>query len=128
MPNINAALGCAQLDRIDEFLKAKRVLANKYDIALQDSKTLQFVSEPNGTTSNYWLNTVRLAKPDRQIRNELLAAARTNGYLCRPAWNLLHTLPMYMQSPRAELQVAQSLSDSLINIPSSAYHFLRPGS
>lgn len=128
MPNINAALGCAQLDRIDEFLKAKRVLANKYDTALQDSKTLKFVSEPNGTTSNYWLNTVRLTKPDRQIRNELLKAARANGYLCRPAWNLLHTLPMYMQSPRAELQVAQSLADSLINIPSSAYHFLRPGS
>lgn len=128
MPNINAALGCAQLDRIDEFLKAKRVLANKYDTALQGSTTLKFVAEPNGTTSNYWLNTVRLAKPDRQIRNELLTAARANGYLCRPAWNLLHTLPMYMQSPRAELQVAQSLADSLINIPSSAYHFLRPGS
>ena len=120
MPNINAALGCAQLDRLDEFLLNKRNLANKYDIALKSSESLEFVSEPKGTTSNYWLNTVRLKKPNLQILNELLTDSRAKGYLCRPAWNLLHQLPMYENSPRAELPVAQVLLNSLINVPSSA--------
>ena len=120
MPNINAALGCAQLDRLDEFLLNKRNLANKYDIALKGSESLEFVGEPKGTTSNYWLNTVRLKKPNLQIRNELLTDSRAKGYLCRPAWNLLHQLPMYENSPRAELPVAQVLLNSLINVPSSA--------
>jgi perosamine synthetase len=120
MPNINAALGCAQLDRLDEFLLNKRNLANKYDIALKSSESLEFVSEPKGTTSNYWLNTVRLKKPNLQTRNELLTASRAKGYLCRPSWNLLHQLPMYDNSPRADLPVAQMLLNSLINVPSSA--------
>jgi perosamine synthetase len=120
MPNINAALGCAQLDRLDEFLLNKRNLAKKYDIALKNSETLEFVTEPKDTTSNYWLNTVRLKKPNLQIRNELLTASRAKGYLCRPAWNLLHQLPMYDNSPRADLPVAQMLLNSLINVPSSA--------
>lgn len=120
MPNLNAALGCAQLDRLDEFLKNKRNLAKKYQTALVDAQFLKFVGEPTGTTSNYWLNTFRLVQPDLQTRNELLAAARVQGYLCRPAWNLLHKLPMYQNSPRAELAVAQMLENSLINVPSSA--------
>lgn len=120
MPNLNAALGCAQLDRLEEFLKNKRNLADKYENASRNSGTLQFVSQPNGTTSNYWLNTFRLTKPNLQIRNELLAASRAKGYLCRPAWNLLHQLPMYGDSPHADLPVAQTLLNSLINVPSSA--------
>jgi perosamine synthetase len=124
MPNINAALGCAQLDRLDSFLKAKRKLATKYSQAFSECDTLSFVAEPNGTTSNYWLNTIRLNAPDLQTRDELLSAARADGYLCRPAWNLLHTLPMYVDAPRADLPVAQRLWQSLINIPSSARHCL----
>lgn len=124
MPNINAALGCAQLDRLDSFLKAKRELAMKYTEALFGSSTMSFVTEPAGTTSNYWLNTIRLNTPDLITRDELLTEARLNGYLCRPAWNLLHTLPMYLDAPRADLQVAESLLGSLINVPSSAKHFL----
>ena len=124
MPNINAALGCAQLDRLDSFLKAKRKLATKYSQAFSECDTLSFVAEPNSTTSNYWLNTIRLNAPDLQTRDELLSAARADGYLCRPAWNLLHTLPMYVDAPRADLPVAQRLWQSLINIPSSARHCL----
>jgi perosamine synthetase len=124
MPNINAALGCAQLSRLDEFLSAKRVLAKKYADGFSSARTMQFVAEPHGTTSNYWLNTIRLSNPDLNLRDELLIAARTNGYMCRPAWKLLHTLPMYENSPRAKLPVAQNLWQSLINIPSSARHYL----
>ena len=124
MPNINAALGCAQLSRLDDFLSAKRVLAKKYSEGFSSARSMQFVAEPPGTTSNYWLNTIRLSKPDLSLRDELLVAARASGYMCRPAWNLLHTLPMYESSPRAKLPVAQNLWQSLINIPSSARHYL----
>jgi len=124
MPNINAALGCAQLSRLDDFLSAKRVLAEKYSEGFSSARSMQFVAEPHGTTSNYWLNTIRLNKPDLSLRDELLVAARDSGYMCRPAWNLLHTLPMYESSPRAKLPVAQNLWQSLINIPSSARHYL----
>jgi len=124
MPNINAALGCAQLGRLDDFLSAKRVLAKKYAEGFSSARSMQFVAEPHGTTSNYWLNTIRLSKPDLSLRDELLVAARASGYMCRPAWNLLHTLPMYESSPRAKLPVAQNLWQSLINIPSSARHYL----
>ena len=124
MPNINAALGCAQLSSLNDFLSAKRVLAKKYAEGFSSARSMQFVAEPHGTTSNYWLNTIRLSKPDLSLRDELLVAARANGYMCRPAWNLLHTLPMYESSPRAKLPVAQNLWQSLINIPSSARHYL----
>ncbi|MGA1653510.1 MAG: LegC family aminotransferase, partial [Ilumatobacteraceae bacterium] len=60
MPNINAALGCAQLSRLDDFLSAKRVLAKKYSEGFSSASSMQFVAEPHGTTSNYWLNTIRL--------------------------------------------------------------------
>jgi perosamine synthetase len=124
MPNINAALGCAQLSRLDDFLSAKRVLAKKYLEGFSSARSMQFVAEPHGTTSNYWLNTIRLSEPDLSLRDELLVAARASGYMCRPAWNLLHTLPMHESSPRAKLPVAQNLWQSLINIPSSARHYL----
>lgn len=124
MPNINAALGCAQLSRLDDFLSAKRVLAKKYAEGFSSARSMQFVAEPHGTTSNYWLNTIRLNKPDLSLRDELLVAARASGYMCRPAWNLLHTLPMHESAPRAKLPVAQNLWQSLINIPSSARHYL----
>ena len=124
MPNINAALGCAQLSRLDDFLSAKRILAKKYAEGFSSARSMQFVAEPHGTTSNYWLNTIRLNKPDLSLRDELLVAARASGYMCRPAWNLLHTLPMHESAPRAKLPVAQNLWQSLINIPSSARHYL----
>lgn len=124
MPNINAALGCAQLNRLGDFLFAKRVLADEYKTKFSGANSMSFIAEPHGTTSNYWLNTIRLNKPDLALRDELLSAARADGYMCRPSWNLLHTLPMYVNSPRANLPVAQNLWLSLINIPSSARHYL----
>ena len=124
MPNINAALGCAQLNRLGDFLSAKRVLADKYKTEFSGANSMSFIAEPHGTTSNYWLNTIRLNKQDLALRNELLSAARADGYMCRPSWSLLHTLPMYENSPRANLPVAQNLWLSLINIPSSARHYI----
>ena len=98
----------------------KRELAARYQAAFRDLMGIRFVTEPAGCRSNYWLNTVRLEQPDINTRDQLLTAANDAGYQCRPAWTLLHKLPMYVDCPRAPLPVAEHLEASLINLPSSA--------
>ena len=120
LPNLNAALGCAQMERLPDMLRRKRHLAACYRDAFAGSADLMFVVEPPGCTSNYWLNTVRLLRPDIGERDALLEAAHGAGYQCRPAWTLLGRLPMYAEAPRAPLPVAEALEASLINLPSSA--------
>ena len=119
LPNLNAALGCAQMERLVEFVALKRVLAGRYSTAFAAAYGFQFVSEPAHARSNYWLSTIRLNAPDMATRDGLLAAANDAGYQCRPAWTLLHRLPMFEGSPRAPLPVAERLESSLINLPSS---------
>jgi perosamine synthetase len=120
MPNLNAALGCAQMERLPDFLARKRELAAHYQRAFRDVVGIRFVPQPPGCQSNYWLNTVRLERPDSATRDELLTAANDGGYQCRPTWTLLHKLPMFADCPRAPLTVAERLEASLINVPSSA--------
>src|SRR5450830_958342 len=119
LPNLNAALGCAQLERLPEFLESKRALAGKYRQALAGLSTLSFIDQPHQTESNFWLNAVRLAKPEMAVRDRLLDVANEAGYQCRPVWTLLNKLPMYEACPRASLPVAEALESSLINLPSS---------
>lgn len=120
LPNLNAALGCAQMERLPDFLARKRELAARYQLACRGLIGIRFVPEPAGCRSNYWLNSVRLEQPDINVRDRILVAANDNGYQCRPAWTLLHKLPMYVDCPRAPLPVAEQLEASLINLPSSA--------
>jgi perosamine synthetase len=119
LPNLNAALGCAQLERLGGILARKRQLAGRYQDAFQEVPGVSFVVEPAGCVSNYWLNTIRLETPDKMTLNQLLLRLNEAGYLCRPAWRLLHRLPMYSECPRAPLAVAEALEVSLINLPSS---------
>lgn len=118
MPNINAALGCAQLERLDIFVKAKRVLAEAYREALRPVNSVTFVGEPEDARSNYWLNAVMLA--DAGARDATLTAMHAAGFMCRPVWTLMHRMPMYAQAPRAALPVAEDIEARLINLPSSA--------
>lgn len=120
LPNINAALGCAQMERLPDFLARKRRLAERYADAFSRVDGMKFVGETAGRQSNFWLNAVRLNEPNTPARDALLASAIDAGYQCRPAWTLLHKLPMYANAPRAELSVAAAVEASLINIPSSA--------
>lgn len=120
LPNLNAALGCAQLERLPDTLKRKRRLAESYLQVFASASGFHLIEEPSGSQSNYWLNAVRLETPDMAARDALLAATNDAGYQCRPAWTLLHKLPMYADCPHAELPVATVLEASLINIPSSA--------
>lgn len=119
LPNINAALGCAQLERLPDFLSRKRQLAQRYREVFARSSAFEFVDQPVGCESNFWLVAVRLRQPNPELRDALLAAVNDAGYHCRPVWTLLNKLPMYLDCPRAELPVAQAIEDSLINLPSS---------
>jgi perosamine synthetase len=120
MPNLNAALGCAQMDQLPHFLALKREVATQYLKVFADIQGITFMAEPDECISNYWLNTVRLDLPSLDTRDRLLSAANEAGYQCRPTWNLLHKLPMYADCPRSSLPVAEQLEASLINLPSSA--------
>ncbi len=119
MPNINAALGCAQMQRLPDFLVRKRALADAYRTAFADADRISFVSEPEHSESNYWLCTIRLHDATKSELSEVLAATNAAGFGCRPAWHLLSSLAMYKACPRAPLPVAESLVDQLINLPSS---------
>ena len=120
MPNINAALGCAQLEQLPVFLAQKRALHDRYKQAFASVDGIRLWSEPAHCTSNYWLQSLLLDEPDVALRDAILAAANDAGLMTRPAWTLMHELPMYAHMPRAQLPVAQSIAARLINIPSSA--------
>jgi len=120
LPNLNAALGCAQMEQLPQFLERKRALAERYEKAFVDTPGLRFFKEPKFAKSNYWLNALVLDTDYRDQRNEILASAHQNGILLRPVWTLLNKLPMFQNCPSMELPVAQDLEQSLINLPSSA--------
>lgn len=120
MPNLNAALGCAQLERLSGFVERKRRLASRYEAALSAVSGLQFLREPKHSFSNYWLNAVVLKPNHADSRDDLLAALNDAGYMCRPLWTLMHCLPMYAGCPRMALPQAEALETRVINLPSSA--------
>lgn len=115
LPNINAALGCAQLEQLESFIQIKRILAGRYAERLKDSD-LQFVCEPEGCRSNYWLNAV-ICESQGQ-RNALLKATNDQGVMTRPIWTLMNRLPMYARCRRGNLENAEWLEARVVNIPS----------
>lgn len=120
MPNLNAALGCAQLEQLSALVAAKRRLHDRYAAAFAGVEGARLLHEPDGATSNYWLQAVVL-DPDRAFeRDAILDATNTDGLMTRPIWTLMHHLKPYAGCPRMELPVAESLEARVINIPSSA--------
>lgn len=120
LPNLNAALGCAQLEQLPAFIAAKRSLYGRYKEALAGVPAVRLVAEPKGCTSNYWLQTLLLDKAVADQRDAILDATNNAGLMTRPAWTLMHSLPAYEACPRMDLPVAESLERRVINIPSSA--------
>ncbi len=116
MPNLNAALGCAQLEQLDRFVTAKRWLAGRYRAMLAGSE-LQFVDEPADSRSNFWLNAVLCG--NRRDRDSILQATNARGVRTRPVWTLMTRLPMFADCPRSDLSNSTWLEDRLINLPSS---------
>ena len=120
MPNLNAALGCAQLEQLSNFLESKRALFQCYRKAFQEILEVEIVKEPVGCQSNYWLQTLKLSEPVASERDSILEATNDAGLMTRPVWKLIHTLIPYQECPRAPLPIAESLEQRLINLPSSA--------
>lgn len=120
MPNINAALGCAQLEQLPVLLRAKRRLYYAYAEAFAEVDGVSLLSEPVGSRSNYWLQTLLLEEKVAEQRDAVLAATNNAGYITRPAWTLMHRLPPYMNCPKMELSTAENIVDRIINIPSGA--------
>jgi len=116
MPNINAALMCAQLEQLNYFLENKRTLANQYKDFFKD-KEIKFVEEPKDSKSNYWLCAILLA--DKKMRDEFLQFSNDSGVMTRPVWRLMNKLEMFKDAMCGNLDNAQQLEDRLVNIPSS---------
>ena len=119
MPNINAALGCAQLESIQSKLRAKRNLYNSYEKAFAGVSGIKVLKEPDNCKSNYWLQTLFLNNEFANKRDQIIESTNKSGYMTRPAWNLLSNLEPFITSPKMDLPVAEMLIKSLINIPSS---------
>lgn len=120
LPNINAALGLAQLEQLDTFVTAKRRLAARYAEAFAGVVAVRFVKESPDTESIYWLNAILLDDDSAADRDAVLKASHAAGFLTRPAWEPMHTLPMFRNAPRADTATAESIQRRLVNLPSSA--------
>jgi perosamine synthetase len=116
MPNLNAALGLAQMEQLDTFLSYKRQLAEKYKSFFAHQQ-IDFFTESEFSQSNYWLQAVLLK--NRVERDEFLKFTNELGVMTRPAWRLMHKLPMFEQCYKSELTNAEWIEDRLVNIPSS---------
>jgi perosamine synthetase len=120
MPNLNAALGCAQLEALPKILKQKRELFNRYQKVFSMLDGISLIKEPENCTSNYWLQTLLLDISQSNQRDQILEVTNEAGYMTRPVWNPVHNLIPFKDCPRMELTGALSLSQCLINIPSSS--------
>ena len=116
MPNINAALGCAQLEQLDGFLDVKRSLAGWYRDRISGLSDITFVDEPAGSRSNFWLNAVLLN--GAAARDSLLKTCNERGIGLRPAWAPMHRLPIFAACPSAPLDVTEDICGRLVNLPS----------
>jgi perosamine synthetase len=116
LTNIQAALGCAQLENLDFFVNEKRKLAQKYN-EFFNKIGMQFFTEPENCKSNYWLNALILK--DREQRDAFLAYTNKNGVMTRPIWRLMNTLPAFSNCQCGNIDNAMWLEDRVVNIPSS---------
>lgn len=116
LPNLNAALGCAQFEQLEHFIASKRELASRYAAHLEGSELI-FVQEPEHCRSNYWLNAVIC--PSREMRDFLLQASNAANVMTRPIWQLMCDLPTYAHCSHDGLEQSRWLADRIVNLPSS---------
>jgi perosamine synthetase len=123
LPNLNAALGVAQLEDLNRRLDAKLLLAQRYAEAFAGLEGVELVAEPADCRSNHWLVSLRITADDPLVaqaeRLQLLKSAHSSGLLLRPIWTPLHQLPMYEACPAGSLVMAENQAPRLVNLPSS---------
>ena len=122
MPNINAALGCAQLEHLDEFVASKRKVAREYADFFKNISDIDFFEEPEDSYSNYWLNVVILR--DKKAQLEFLEYTNNHGIMTRPIWELMNRLPMFERCENDGLENTIWFVDRVVNIPSSVRLFV----
>lgn len=120
LPNLNAALGCAQMEQLPAMLISKRRLYERYAASFADLRGVTLLREPDGARSNYWLQALILDRDQESQRDLVLAATNDAGFMTRPIWVLNHRLEQFQHAPRMPLTTAESLEGRVINIPSSA--------
>jgi len=119
MPNINAALGLAQMEKLERFVETKRDLAEIYKEFFKNFEGIEFIEEPKEAKSNYWLNAIRL--PSKKERNQFLEYANKNGVQARGVWTLMYKLPMYRGCFKIDTPTAEDLEAKIVNIPSGIF-------
>lgn len=117
MPNINAAMGCAQLENIDKYVASKRKVAAEYEEYFKNVPDIEFFVDSANTVSNYWLNAVILKDKEAQI--DFLTQTNDNGVMTRPIWELMNRLPMFENCENDGLENTIWFADRVVNIPSS---------
>ncbi|MEK5146255.1 LegC family aminotransferase [Psychrobacillus sp. FSL K6-4615] len=117
MPNINAALGCAQLQKVPKFIEQKRQLAEKYENIVKCLDGVTLFKEPVNTKGNYWLQTLVLDQ--KQNRDNILDFLNESGVMSRPIWTPMDELKPFENMPKADLTITKKLKNTLINIPST---------
>jgi len=123
MPNLNAALGSAQIENLNKFLKSKRKLFLRYSKEFLKVNNVRLIKNPEFSKSNNWLNTIFIKNSSIKKRNKVLSLAQKNQIFLRPAWKPLHTLKHLNNMPRMNLNAAIKIYKSCINLPSSASYF-----
>lgn len=117
MPNLNAALACAQIEQLKKFVIKKRELATGYEKYFANNTDIKFIKEPVNAESNYWLNCILLK--DKNERDLFLKITNENGVMTRPVWKLMNGLPMFDNCQKAGLEASEYIEERLVNIPSS---------
>ncbi len=119
MPNLNAALGCAQLEQLPYLIRLKRSLYERYVSAFSELNGLSLITEPKNCQSNYWLQAILLDEQYASQREKILTRTNEAGVMTRPVWSLLHQLPIFSNCPKMDISISESIARRLINIPSS---------
>tara|TARA_B100000427_G_scaffold329087_1_gene344021 strand:- start:1144 stop:2319 length:1176 start_codon:yes stop_codon:yes gene_type:complete len=118
MPGINASLGCSQIKKLRYILKKKRSLSKMYKSQIDKIDGINYLSEPENSKSNYWLNTIKLQRSNKKLLTYLLKGLNSTGYQSRPIWKLLPSLVFLKNCPKSDLTVSKKIENCIINIPS----------
>ena len=119
MPNVNAALGCAQLKRLKKNLKRKRIIFKKYKSVFAKFNKLRLLEESSNCKSNYWLQNIVLEGYGKNVKEKILENAHKNGLYLRPAWCLLHKLKHLKKFPKSDLSKSIKMFNKIISLPSN---------
>jgi perosamine synthetase len=121
MPNINAAIGCAQLEQLEGFIKKKRTLFSKYKKIFSEIKGIKIFEEPKNCRSNYWLNALIFEKTNEDLKNKFISLCHKRNILVRPVWELLNNLKHLKTFEKDDLLCSKEMYSKTVNLPSSVF-------